>query len=264
MHTVKFIINLILIAIILFVQVGGVFAASSIQTSTPISGTIQSITLETDATTGITIVIIDIIDNDQITQRVRISQETAIVLGIVILNSDGKPGINNVALGKPIEIASADMIPAREESQHPVGSALATFFSDIAGIDYASIMEAHDQGMGFGTIAQTLWLTRKLEGNAEVFETLLKAKQSGDYSAFVLGDGSIPENWGQLKKAILANNGNNGVGVIMSDANENGGGNDKDKDKNQNGNGNGSGNGNGNGNNGNKDKDKKDKEKNKP
>jgi hypothetical protein len=264
MRTAKFIINFILIAIILFVQVGGVFAASATPSSTPVIGTIQSITLETDATTGITIVILDLIDNQQIAQRVRISQETAITLGIVVLNGDGKPGINNVALGKPIEIASADVLPAQEENQHPVGSALATFFSDIAGINYASIMEAHDQGMGFGTIAQTLWLTKKLEGNAEVFETLLNAKQTGDYSGFILADGSIPQNWGQLKKAILANNGNNGVGVVMSDSNENGGGNDKEKEKNGNGNGNGSGNGNGNGNNSDKDKDKDKKDKDKP
>lgn len=264
MHIAKFFINFILIAIILFVQVGGVFAASATASSTPVIGTIQSITLETDATTGVTIVILDLIDNDQSAQRVRISQETAIALGIIVLNSDGKPGINNLALGKPIEIPSANMIPAKEEGQHPVGSALATFFSDIAGMDYATIMEAHAQGMGFGTIAQTLWLTKKLEGNAEVFETLLKAKQTGDYSGFILADGSTPQNWGQLKKAILAKNGNNGVGVIMSDSNENGSGNEKEKEKNGNGNGSSNGNGNGNNNNKDQDKDKKDKDKNKP
>ncbi len=70
-------------------------------------------------------------------------------------------------------------------------------------MDYETIMSAHEQGVGFGAIAQALWLTTKLEGNAEIFEILIEAKQTGDFSAFVLEDGSSPENWGQLRKAII-------------------------------------------------------------
>jgi hypothetical protein len=254
----KFSVSFLLALSLLFIQVGGVFAAPRLQNQTLISGIIQSITLEADTITGVTIVSIDLIDTDQAVQSIRMSLETAIAQGLVIVNGDGKPIINTSALGKPIEIDPASVIPSREESQHPVGSALATFFSDIPGIDYDTIMTVHEQGTGFGVIAQTLWLTTKLDGNAEVFESLIHAKQTGDYSAFILEDGSSPENWGQLKKAILDKGKNNGLGVIMSNS---------DHPGNEDGNGQGE-NGNGNGNNGDKDKDKdkdtdKDKDKDK-
>lgn len=250
----KFSFSLILVLSLLLIQAGGVFAAPSIQNQTPVNGIVQSITLEADTVTGITIVSIDILDNDQALQSVRVSLETAITQGLVVVNGDGKPGINNSALGKPIEMDLADIIPSKEENQHPVGGALATFFSDIPGMEYKNIMSAHEQGVGFAAIAQTLWLTTKLEGNAEVFEILIHAKQTDDYSVFILEDGSSPENWGQLKKAILDKGKNNGVGIVMSNSSNN-----------ENGNGQGNnGNGNGNGNNGDKDKDKeKDKDKDK-
>jgi hypothetical protein len=249
-NTNKFSISILLALSLLITQVGGVFAASHLRNRTPSDGVIQSITLETDTSTGVTVVSIDLVDNDQAVQSVRVSLETAIAQGLVVVNGDGQPVINTSALGMPIEIDPASIIPSSEENQHPVGSALATFFSDIPGIDYEIIMAAYEQGTGFGVIAQTLWLTTKLEGDAEIFEAMIDAKQTGDYSAFVLEDGSSPENWGQLKKAILDKGKNNGVGVVMSNSDHPGNGN---------GNGlgnNGNGNGNGNGNNGEKDKDK--------
>ncbi|HEX6035974.1 MAG TPA: hypothetical protein VFY83_16165 [Anaerolineales bacterium] len=252
----SFSLSLLIALSLLATQVGGVFAASIREDHVPVSGVIQSITLENDTITGVTIVSVDVVDNDQVVQPVRVNLETAIALGLVVLNGDGKPNINNAALGKPVEIDSATVIPAEEESQHPVGSALATFFSDIEGIDYETIMAAHEQGVGFGVIAQTLWLTTKLEGDAEVFEMLIHAKQTGDFSAFTLEDGTTPENWGQLKKAILSKDKKNNLGVIKSDSNSNGNGNGNNQGNNGNGNGNGN-----NGNGGNKDKDKdKDKD----
>jgi hypothetical protein len=172
-----------------------------------------------------------------------------------VLNGDGKPGINMVALGKQVEIDTTQLIEAGDEDQHPVGNALATFFSDIPGIEYETIMSAHEQGVGFGVIAQTLWMTTKLEGDAQVFEALITAKQTGDYSAFMMGDGSIPENWGQLQKAILEK-GKNGLGMVMSNRDNPGNGNGNDHRNNNRGN-----NGNGNGNQGNRDNER-DKNKN--
>jgi hypothetical protein len=244
MNKTKFFLSLFLTLSLLLIQVGGVFAAPALENLTPVSGIVQSITLEADTVTGVTIVSVDLIDNNQVMQSVRVSLEAAIAQGLVELNGDGKPGINNSALGKPVEIDPTNIIPSEEKNQHPVGSALATFFSDIDGIDYETIMTAHELGVGFGVIAQTLWLTTKLEGNAEIFETLLHAKQTGDYSAFILEDGSSPENWGQLKKAILDKDKKNSLGVVMSNSDHNGSGNDQ------------SNNGNGNGNNGDKGKDK--------
>ena len=236
----KFFLSLILALSLLLIQVGGVFAAPGLQSQPPVSGMIQSITLETNTATGVTLVGIVLIDANQLSQTVRVSLETAIAQGFVLLNGDGKPGINNAALGKPVEIDEADVIPAREETPHPVGNALATFFADIDGIDYETIMAAHEQGAGFGVIAQGLWLTTKLEGDAELFEALINAKQTGDFSVFILEDGSSPKNWGQLRIAILDNDQKNSVGVIMSNQDNNSNGNVQDS------NGNGSDNGNGN------------------
>jgi hypothetical protein len=221
-------------ASILFGQVGGVLAAPVVQSSDPVIGMVQKIILETDSTTGVTIVIVDLLDDSQLMQSVRVSQETAIGLGLVALNGDGKSGINRLALGKMIEIDPDDVIPAEERSQHPVGSALTTYFSDIAGLDYESIMAVHEQGIGFGAIAEMLWLTRKLEANLQVFETLVHARQTGNYEAFILADGSTPKNWGQLRKSILENS--NALVLVLSN-----------KEKNDGNSGNGGGNGNGNG-----------------
>ena len=218
--------------------------------------------LEANTVTGVTLVSVDILDVDQTLQSVRVSLETAIAQGLVVLNGDGKPVINDSALGRPIEIDPSNIIPTRQENQHPIGSALATFFSEIPGIDYETIMSVHEQGVGFGVIAQTLWLTTKLEGDAQIFETLLEAKQTGNFSAFILEDGTTPENWGQLKKAILAKDKKNGLGIVISDSNHSGNGNTNDGDNGNNGNGSGNGNGGGNGNgkgDGNENRNSKDK-----
>ena len=254
MNKTNFFISLLLAVSLLLVQVGEVFAAPATQAANPVDGTVQRITLESDPTTGVTTVIINLLDENQVSQNLRVSLETAVTLGLVALDGDGNPMINDLALGQPLEVESATIIPDVEEDQHPVGSALATFFSDIEGLDYEAIMRAHEEGLGFGVIAQALWLTTKLDGNADIFESILQAKQTGDYSAFILEDGTTPSNWGQFKKAILNKDKKNSVGVVMSNANNNGNGSENEKNNDNNGNGNSDGNGNEN--NGNKDKDK--------
>ncbi len=250
-NKMKFFFRSILALSLFLFQVGGVLAAPALQSQSAVSGLIQSITLETNTATGVTLVSIDLIDADQLLQTVRVSLETAIAQGFVVLNGDGKPAINNAALGQPVEIDSSNIIPTRQEIEHPVGSALATFFAGIAGMDYETVMTAHEQGAGFGVIAQALWLTTKLEGDAEIFEALVEAKQTSDFSTFILEDGSSPENWGQLRKAILDTDPNNSVGVIMSNQDNNGNGSNNGNGNGQDNNGNGSDNGNDNGNNGN-------------
>ncbi len=259
MSRMKLLLGISLTIILLMVQVGVVFAAPASQEATPISGTIQSITLESDPTTGVITVMVDVRDSDQVVQTARVDQETAITLGLVVLDADGNPVINNVALGETAEIYPTAVIPDQQEPQHPVGSALATFFSDVEGIDYNTIMAAHESGVGFGVIAQALWLTSELGGDAQLFQDLLDAKQNNDYSAFTdfTEDGTPPKNWGQLRKALLSKK---SLGVVMSNHDNNetpGNGNghnqnkDKNKDKNEKGHGTGNGNnghGNGNGN----------------
>jgi hypothetical protein len=251
MSRMKLLLGIVLTIIISMAQVKGVLAA---QEATLISGTVQSITLESDPTTGVVTVIVNVMDLDQVLQTVRVSQETAIELGLVLLDEDGNPVINELALGKTVDIDPTTVIQDQQEPQHPVGGALATFFSDIEGLDYDAIMSAHEDGVGFGVIAQALWVTSELGGDSQLFQDLLYAKQHNDYSAFsdFTEDETIPKSWGQLRKALLSRK---SLGLVMSNhdnngnpANENGNNKNKDKNKDKNNSGNGNSNsGNGNG-----------------
>lgn len=249
MSRTKRLLSIILTIIISMAQVGSVFAASASQETTPISGTVQSITLEYDPTTGVATVVVDVMDSNGALQTVRVSQETAIELGLVVVNGDGNPVINELALGENVDIDPTAVIPDQQEPQHPVGSALATFFSDIEGMNYDTIMSAHEDGVGFGVIAQALWVTSELEGNSQLFQDLLYAKQHNDYRAFsdFTEDGTPPKSWGQLRKALLSRR---SLGIVMSshdnngnqgNGNENNKNKDRNKDKSNNGNGHGNG-----------------------
>lgn len=229
MNKTKIFIGLVLALSVLVGQVGSVLAAPAPQESD--TGTVKSITLETDPNTGITTVTVEIKGADQTKQTFRISQETAITVGLVALDGDGNLVINKSALGKQIEIDPATVLPDQQEDRHPVGDALATFFFDSLGVEndklYETIMDAHNEGTGFGVIAQALWLTKELEGNSEVFTKLLIARETDDYSEFTF-DGVAPKNWGQLRKAIM-----DGKKIDKPDnaaANQN----NKNKDKNKN------------------------------
>jgi hypothetical protein len=259
MNDKKLFVSLVLTISILMVQVGVVLAAPVLQHSSLVSGAVQSITLETDPTSGVTTTVIALAAADQTSQILRVSLRTAEKLGLLTVDADGKPVINDLALGTEIEVDSALIIPDEEVDRHPVGNALATFFPEIA--DYNTIMEFHNQGVGFGTIAQALWLTKKLGGDSTTFADLIFAKQTGDYSAFALnGDDTAPKNWGQLRKEILNGVKIGNLGSVMSnkdpqanpdpeksqdkakDLNKDQSkdkGNDKSKDKSNNGNGEG-------------------------
>lgn len=252
MHKTKILISLVLAFAILIVQVGTVFAAPPMEEDPAlISGTVQSITLETDPNSGMTTVLVTVVDEGT-SQTVRVSLDTAVSLGLITLDGEGNPVINETALDQPVGIPESAVIPDEVEPRHPVGSALAAFFSDIPGMDYDTIMALHDEGFGFGLIAQALWLTKKLEdGDADLVWALLRAKESGDFSDFVLEDGTTPQNWGQLKKALgKAEN----LGFVMSNKEKenanhqnnanalgpvNGNANGHEKDKNNNGKGKG-------------------------
>ena len=228
-------------------QTGVVFAAPP---ATLLMGTVQSITLETDVNTAVTTVLFTIVDANNAPQTVRVSQVTALSLRLITTNENGMPVINPKALGRMVQIDQAVLITEDEADLHPVGDALATFFSDIT--NYDTIMAARNEGFGFGVIAQTLWMTQKLAEDLEMdtlelFAAILEAKSTGDYSAFELEDGSTPQNWGQFRKAVLDGDKKGNLGIVMSNKDEaqgNGSGN------NATGNGNGQGNGNNGQNNG--------------
>ena len=256
MKQAKIITTILLASLLVIMQASVAFAAPALDESAVIAGAVTSVTLETDTHTGVTTVVVEI---DR-TQTVRISEQTAYELGLLDYDEDGNPFIVE-PLPTSIEIDPATVIPDQEEPHHPVGSALATFFSDIDGLDYNTIMDAHLDGNGFGVIAQALWLTLKLEGDASVFDAILQAKEDGNYSLFFGEEETVPANWGQFRQAILSGDKKTNLGAIMSQNDQNNGngngnsnnshgnnGNNHSNNGNRNGNGNGNGSGNGNGN----------------
>ena len=251
----------LLIITVLFAQVGTVFAAPPAQDttpSTPITGTVDSITTETDAS-GVTTVLVTVKDDLGATQTVRLSVETAAGLGLVSVDpTTNEVVVDPTKVGQTVEIDPTTVIPdvtQPEEPVHPIAKILATFF----GEDPTVINGYHEDGFGFGVIAQALWIAQGLEtDNPDITAGLiLDAKRDKDFSAFVLPDGSTPTNWGQFKHAALGKDKKN-LGIIVSGHAENGDdttaegslqqhGNGKDKNKDH-GHGNGNGNGNGHGN----------------
>jgi hypothetical protein len=249
----KTIYSILLATVLLATQIIAVSAAPAKQDTAPITGTVESITL--DATTGVTTVLVTLTDDiTGATQTVRLSLEDATSLGLVTTEGAANPD----AIGTSTTIDPAMAIPdmpegtTTQEAQHPVGSALSNFFSDLLGVDYQTIMDYHDDGVGFGVIAQALWMTNALGGDSDTFAAILNAKQTKDYSAITLPDGSTPQNWGQFRKAVMSNRDKSkeNLGAIMSgradngqndetqvNSQNNGNGNGPDKDKSNNGNG---------------------------
>ena len=261
MKKAKLFTIVLIVTILVLSQFAMASAAPLLDTTESISGSIDTVSVVTEA--GMTFVEITIID--EITgeyRTVRVSGETANDLGLVEYDDDGNPlPVDPELWPESITILLEDILPSEEEAHHPVGNALAAFFTDLPGVDYNVIMTAHQDGYGFGLIAQALWLTQKMGGDSDVLMAVLEAKETGDFSAFTLADGSNPTSWGQFKKVIMDGDKKTNLGVVMSA---------KDKDH-----GNAGNNGNGGAEkNDNKDKDKvkekngkdgdKDKEKTKP
>ena len=227
MKRTKVLFSILLATIFLAAQVIAVGAAPANQDTTPITGTVDTITLETDATTGTTTVIVMLTDEFGASQTVRLSVEYALELGLVL----DEATVNPDAVGASTVIDPTLVIPdASEETpeeQHPVGSALSDFFTDLLGVNYEMIMDYHEDGVGFGVIAQALWMTNALTSDDEfateltsdqLFAAILDAKQDKDFSAITLPDGSEPTNWGQFRKAIMSNRdkAKENLGAIMS------------------------------------------------
>ena len=221
MSTTKLLSSLLLVLVVLFAQVGIVSAAPQTQDATPITGTIQSITTETD-TNGVTTVLVTVMDDQGATQTVRLSVDTALTLGLVTLDqTTQQPTVDETQVGQPVEIDPTTVIPdptPTEETVHPIAWLLAKFF----GEDPSVVEGYHEDGFGFGVIAQSLWMSQNVGGDASLAGQILEAKQSGDYSNILLSDGTtltfpdgtVPTNWGQLKKALLDKK--NNLGVVVS------------------------------------------------
>lgn len=229
MKSTKISITLFLAFALLFAQTGSVFAAPTLQGGDVIDGTVTA--LECVTADGATI-LVTYDDINGVSQQTEIDLETAINLGLVTIGEGDVPDCSPEAFQTIIDSLSEDV------PQHPVGAALSTFFAEIA--DYDAIMSAHEDGTGFGVLAQALWLTMKMEGDSDTFLAIVQAKKDKDFSAFTLADGATPQNWGQFKKAVLNGDKKANLGVVMSgkekeDKTNNGNGQEKEKTNNGNG-----------------------------
>ena len=220
MFKTKLLSSIVLAIAVLFAQVGLAAAAPTAQDTTLITGTIQSITTETD-TNGVTTVIVTLLDDLGAIQTVRLSVDTAAALGLVTLDPvTSEPVVDETKVGQPVEIDPTTVIPDEtpEEPVHPIATLLAAFFGEEASV----VNDYHEDGFGFGVIAQSLWISQNVGGDAFLAGQILEAKQSGDYDNITLSDGTpltlpdgtIPTNWGQFKKALLDKK--NNLGVIVS------------------------------------------------
>jgi hypothetical protein len=213
MYKTKLLASILVAIAVLFAQVGMVAAAPTAQETTPITGTIQSITTETD-TNGVTTVLVAVLDDLGATQTVRLSVDTAVALGLVTLDPvTSQPVIDETQVGQTVEIDPTTVIPDEpvEENLHPIAVLLAAFF----GEDGSVVNGYHEDGFGFGVIAQALWMSKNINDDASLADDILQAKRDGDYSAFFPEDTeNVPTNWGQFKKAVAEKK--NNLGVIVS------------------------------------------------
>jgi hypothetical protein len=230
MNRTKILISTIVAIIFLAVQVIAVGAVPATQDTTPITGTIvqDGISLELDSETGDTTVVVTLADETGATQTVRLSLEDATLLGLVKDDGTGNLIPDDTKYDTTVEIDPATVIAdetgdTTEEPQHPVGSAISDFFSELLGVDYETVMEYHDEGTGFGVIVQALWMTNALDGDSQTFAAIMEAKQTKDYSGITLPDGSTPQNWGQFRKAVMSDRekSKENLGAIMSGRAEN-------------------------------------------
>jgi hypothetical protein len=260
MFKTKFLATILIVLTVLFGQVGGVLAAPATQDVTP--PTIQSVTTETVA--GVTTVIVTVVDGTGATQTYPLSLEAAAALGLVSVDSTTNVvTVDETKFGQVVTVENGTITGVvaneqpDEEPFNPVAGLIASFF----GVDNATINGYHEDGFGFGLIAQALWMSKNLTedgaGDPEIAGCILDAKQNGTYSeCFNFGDEDVPTNWGQFKKQVLDNKEKHNLGVIVSghadDTTEdaathpgNGNNKEKNKDKNKEKGNNGNGNGNG-------------------
>ena len=225
MSNTKYMASFLMVLAVLFAQVGSVAAAPQVQDTPPVTGTVQSITTETDVN-GTTTVLVTLLDDQEATQTVRLSVEAAVTLGLVTLDpTTQEPVVDETQVGQTVEIDPATVISEddSEEPVHPIAWLLAEFFGEDPGV----VNDYHEDGFGFGVIAQALWISRNLTtseggtGDASLVEEILVAKETKDFEAFFeahpeyVVDGELPSNWGQFKKALSDKK--NNLGVIVSD-----------------------------------------------
>jgi hypothetical protein len=126
--------------------------------------------------------------------------------------------VDTSKVGTEVTIDPTTVIPEEpvvEEPVHPISALLGDFF----GVEGSVIDGYHQDGFGFGVIAQALWMSKNISGSEGgdpvLAACILDAKKNGTYGeCFDFGDEPVPTNWGQFKK--LYSEKKNNLGSIVS------------------------------------------------
>ena len=192
----KVLASVLLALVVLLAQVGSAAAAPQTQDGTvTVTGEVTLIGDPQTDENGVTTVPVTIKDANGVETTVLVSPEVAGSLTV---------GQQDVSL----TVNSGDVVPPEEpEDFHPIADLLGGFFDVSAG----DVDQLHQDGFGFGLIAQALWMTAddNGDGDAALAKEILQAKQDKDFTTFFENhpeflpeDGSAPSNWGQFKKAL--------------------------------------------------------------
>ena len=202
-HKTKLLTGVLLVLAVLFAQVGTALAAPAAQVTTD---TFVGLTADPATQT----VLVTYKDTLGVEQTVRISYDTAVQMGLISVDPTTGAVTVLAKTDDPITIDPNTVIPDQEEPVNPVAAFLAKFF----GLEPAVVQDYHEEGFGFGVIAQALWMQKNLDDDAITAEMILQAKENHNYSTIILPDGTNPTNWGQFRKALLDKK--NNLGVIVS------------------------------------------------
>lgn len=213
------IITFTLLAALVFVQVGTVLAAPALQDGS-ITGTVTALACGTDSE-GNTIILVTLEDAEGASQTVSIDLVTADNLGLVTIGENDLPDCSAEAFTAILDAAAEEglvvTIDLEDESAHPISVVLAAFFD----VDASVIDGYHEGGFGFGVIAQSLWMSQNMSGDASLTADILEAKQDKDFESFfenhpeyLAEDEAVPTNWGQFKKSVSDKK--NNLGSVIS------------------------------------------------
>lgn len=233
MYKTKLIASILLIAAVLFAQVGIVAAAPPAQDGT-LQGTIQTVDVN-QAEDGTITVDVTYTDAQGALQTVTITEAGAVALGLfqtdpgtglpLVDPETGLPLVDDSKVGTDVTFDPLTVVPdeaTEEEAVHPISAMLASFF----GVSGSEVDQLHQDGFGFGLIAQALWMTKNIGdtegGDAELATCILEAKRNKAYDQCGLdyGDDPVPTNWGQFKKVFSEKKNNLGFVVSRKGQNE--------------------------------------------
>jgi hypothetical protein len=186
--------------------------------SDPLVGTIDSITEDTSVSPSI--IVVKYTDGDGMQHTVNLSLDEAANLGLVTLDQNGALVTIDAVAGDSIDLTGAtfEEVDVCAGDGNAVASALCDFFSSSLGVDAATIQGWHDDGFGYGLIAQALFAAQKLGGDMALADEILQAKKSGDYSGLGLPDDVNITNWGQFRKYVMSGEDKSmtNLGAVMS------------------------------------------------